>query len=74
MSRFFLKFLENSVYTLNLINKILIRMELIYMIYSEKILSVRGKNWKTLASYLGSQGEETIIIEKSKAMYGGFWQ
>ena len=30
-----------------------------------------GKAGKTLAGYLGSQGEETILIEKSKAMYGG---
>ena len=30
-----------------------------------------GKAGKTLAGYLGSQGEETILIEKSKEMYGG---
>lgn len=30
-----------------------------------------GKAGKTLAGYLGSIGEDTILIEKSKEMYGG---
>lgn len=30
-----------------------------------------GKAGKTLAGYLGNQGEETILIEKSPVMYGG---
>lgn len=30
-----------------------------------------GKGGKTLAAYLGKKGEETVLIEKSKEMYGG---
>lgn len=30
-----------------------------------------GKAGKTLAIYLGQQGEKTVLIEKSKKMYGG---
>ena len=30
-----------------------------------------GKAGKTLANYLGSKGEKTILIEKSPKMYGG---
>lgn len=45
---------------------------MIYMTTSVKNIIIGfGKAGKTLAGYLGSQGEETILIEKSKAMYGG---
>ena len=30
-----------------------------------------GKAGKTIAAYLGTQGEETVLIEKSPVMYGG---
>ena len=30
-----------------------------------------GKAGKTLANYLGSKGEKTVLVEKSPAMYGG---
>lgn len=30
-----------------------------------------GKGGKTLAKYLGQQGEEVLVIERSKQMYGG---
>ena len=30
-----------------------------------------GKAGKTLANYLGSKGEKTILVEKSPVMYGG---
>ena len=30
-----------------------------------------GKGGKTIAAYLGTQGEETVLIEKSPVMYGG---
>lgn len=37
----------------------------------ENIIIGFGKAGKTLANYLGSKGEKTVLVEKSPVMYGG---
>lgn len=38
----------------------------------KKIIIGFGKGGKTLAKFLGQQGEEVLLVEKSAKMYGGY--